>query len=92
MVSVFRFGHQKENATLESGTTFNTNILPISGKSGLRTHFWPLESGVLALGSEEKCFFSAGRRQKILFFSQSGPSISVLRVPEEKLAVHNFLG
>ena len=46
--------------------------------------------GVLALGSEEKC--SAGRRQKILFFSQSGPSISVIRVPEEKLAVHNFLG
>ena len=71
---------------------FNTNIPPISGKSGLRTHFQPLESGVLALGSEEKCFFSAGCRQKILFFSQSGPSISVLRVPEEKLAVHNFLG
>ena len=43
-------------------------------------------------GSEEKCFFSAGRCQKILFFSQSGLSISVLRVPEEKLAVHNFLG
>ena len=38
--------------------------------------------GVLALGSEEKCFFSAGRRQNFLFFSQSGLSKSVLRVPE----------
>ena len=57
---------------------FNTNILPISG--------------VLALGSEEKCFFSTGRRQNILFFSLSGLFISVLRVPEEKLAVHNFWG
>ena len=34
--------------------------------------------------------FSAGRRQNILFFSLSGLFISVLRVPEEKLAVHNF--
>ena len=51
-----------------------------------------MESGVLALSSEEKCFFSAGLRQKILFFTQSGVSISVLRVPEEKLAVHNFWG
>ena len=49
-----------------------------------------MESGVLAFGSEEKCFFSAGRRQNILFFSLSGLFISVLRVPEEKLAVHNF--
>ena len=33
---------------------------------------------------------SAGRRQNILFFSMSGKFISVLRVPEEKLAVHIF--
>ena len=35
---------------------------------------------------------SAGCRQNILFFSLSGLLISVLRVPEEKLAVHNFWG
>ena len=51
-----------------------------------------MESGVLALSSEEKCFFSAGARQKKLFFSLSSLFISVLRVPEEKLAVHNFWG
>ena len=35
----------------------------------------------------EKVFFSTGCRQNILFFN-----LSVLRVPEEKFAVHNFLG
>ena len=33
---------------------------------------------------------SAGCRQNILFFSRSGLFLSVLRVPEEKMAVHNY--
>ena len=71
-----------------------TTVIKVAFQNSDFWFFWDtlLESGVLALGSEEKCFFSAGCRQKILFFSQSGLSISVLRVPEEKLAVHNFLG
>ena len=44
------------------------------------------------IGSNKGQYRGKRRRQKILFFSQSGLSISVLRVPEEKLAVHTFLG
>ena len=32
----------------------NRNISPISGKYGLRNHFWPLESGFLMRKSEKK--------------------------------------
>ena len=38
----------------KSGTTFNTNIPPISGKHGVRNHFWSLESGFLMMKSEDK--------------------------------------
>ena len=36
---------------------FNTNIPPISGKYGLRNHFWSLESGFLMRKREENDFF-----------------------------------
>jgi len=42
------------------------------------------------LSREKKGFFSQGARQKNLFLSLGSLFISVLRVPEEKLAVRNF--
>ena len=47
---------------------FNTNIPPISGKYGLRNHFWSLESGFLMRKREENDFFSKSAKDPILSF------------------------
>merc|ERR1712012_1095254 len=47
---------------------FNTNIPPISGKYGLRNHFWSLESGFLMRKREENDFFSKTAQLPILSF------------------------
>ena len=48
---------------------FNTNIPPISGKYGLRNHFWSLESGFLMRKREENDFFSKICNNSILRFT-----------------------
>ena len=47
---------------------FKTNIPPISGKYGLRNHFWSLESGFLMRKREENDFFSKSAQIPILSF------------------------
>ena len=64
--------------TLGSGTSsaqnenrrplFNRNIPLISGKYGLRNHFWPLESRFLMRKNEKKLIFSLGPNGPILKF------------------------
>ena len=46
----------------------NTNIPLISGKYGLRNHFWPLESRFLMRKNEKKSIFSLGPNGPILQF------------------------
>ena len=46
----------------------NTNIPLISGKYGLRNHFWPLESRFLMSNSEKNAFFSKSFHGPILIF------------------------
>ena len=60
----------------------------ISGQSDhFKIYFW-----LSFLRREKKGFYSKRGRQRILFFSLSGLFLCVLRIPEEKLAVHNFWG
>ena len=54
--------------------------------------FWPFRGTdfIFIMGKNQNSNFSKMARQKILIFSLSSLFISVLKVPEEKLAVHNF--
>ena len=58
--------------TLRTGTSaaqksrFTPNIPPISGKHGLRNHFWSPESGFLTLGCKERGLFSKSPMPLIL--------------------------
>ena len=51
------------------GPLLNTIIPPISGKYGLRNHFWSLESGFLMRKREENDFFSKICNNSILRFT-----------------------
>ena len=52
--------------------------------------FWPFRGTDFIMGKNKNPNFSKRARQKILIFSLSSLFISVLKVPEEKLAEHNF--
>ena len=52
--------------------------------------FWPSRGTDFIMGKKQNGIFSQGARQKILISSLSSLFISVLKVLEEKLAVHNF--
>ena len=73
---------------------FHVELAPLGGifgplKSDLRV-FWRFRGTDFIMGKNQYANFSKRARQKILFFSLSSLFISVLRVPEEKLAVQNF--
>ena len=58
-------------------------------RSDLRV-FWPFWGTDFIMGKNQNGIFSQGARQEILIFSLSSLFKGVLKVPEEKLAVHNF--
>ena len=73
---------------------FHVELAPLGGifgplKSDLGV-FWPFRGTDFIMGKNQNGIFSQGARQKILIFSLSSLFIGVLKVPEEKLAVHNF--
>ena len=73
---------------------FHVELAPLGGifgplKSDLGV-FWPFRGTDFIMGKNQNGNFSQGARQEILIFSLSSLFISVLKVPEEKLAVHNF--
>ena len=73
---------------------FHVELAPLGGifgplKSDLGV-FLPFRGTDFKMGKNQNANFSQGARQKILIFSLSSLFISVLKVPEEKLAVHNF--
>ena len=75
---------------------FHIELAPLGGifgplKSDLGV-FWPFRGTDFIMGKNQNGIFSQGARQNFLIFSLSSLFISVLRVPDEKLAVHNFLG
>ena len=73
---------------------FHVELAPLGGifgplKSDLGV-FWPFRGTDFIMGKNQNSNFSKRARQKFLIFSLSSLFISVLKVPEEKLAVHNF--
>ena len=73
---------------------FHVELAPLGGifgplKSDLGV-FWPFRGTDFIMGKNQNANFSQRARQKILIFSLSSLFISVLKVPEEKLVVHNF--
>ena len=66
---------------------FHVELAPLDG------YFCPSEvrfRGKFIMGKNKIPNFSKRARQKILIFSLSSLFIRVLKIPEEKLAVHNF--
>ena len=69
---------------------FNTNIPPISGKYGLRTHFWSLESGFLMRKREENDFFSKSAKDPILSFWILNVHIIICQFQKRSTVIHFF--
>ena len=70
---------------------FNTNIPPISGKYGLRNHFWSLESGFLMRKREENDFFSKSAKLPILSFWILNVHIIICQFQKRSTVIHFFL-
>ena len=75
---------------------FHVELAPLGGIFGpLKSDigvFWPFWGTDFIMGKNHNSNFSKRARQNFLIFSLSSLFISVLKVPEEKLAVHNFWG
>merc|ERR1711952_349542 len=69
---------------------FNTNIPPISGKYGLRNHFWSLESGFLMRKREENHFFSKSAKLPILSFWILNVHIIICQFQKRSAVIHFF--
>ena len=69
---------------------FNTNIPPISGKYGLRNHFWSLESGFLMRKREENDFFSKSAKLPILSFWILNVHIIICQFQKRSTVIHFF--
>ena len=69
---------------------FNTNIPPISGKYGLRNHFWSLESGFLMRKREENDFFSKSAKVPILSFWILNVHIIICQFQKRSTVIHFF--
>ena len=69
---------------------FNTNIPPISGKYGLRNHFWSLESGFLMRKREENDFFSKSAYFPILSFWILNVHIIICQFQKRSTVIHFF--
>ena len=69
---------------------FNTNIPPISGKYGLRNHFWSLESGFLMRKREENDFFSKTAQLPILSFWILNVHIIICQFQKRSAVIHFF--
>ena len=69
---------------------FNTNIPPISGKYGLRNHFWSLESGFLMRKREENDFFSKSAKLPILSFWILNVHIIICQFQKRSTVKHFF--
>ena len=68
----------------------NTNIPLISGKYGLRNHFWPLESRFLMRKSEEKGSNSKSPLRRILIFWILNLHIIMCQNQEKSTMIHLF--
>ena len=73
---------------------FHVELAPLGGifgplKSDLGV-FWPFRGTDFIMGKNKNPNFSKRARQFFFIFSLSSLFISVLKVHEEKLAVHNF--
>lgn len=69
---------------------FNTNIPPISGKYGLRNHFWSLESCFLMRKREENDFFSKSAKDPILSFWILNVHIIICQFQKRSTVKHFF--
>ena len=67
----------------------NTNISLISGKYGLRNHFWPLESRFLMRINEKNAFFSKPSHGRILI-SWNPILYTFLCTKIKKITIDNF--
>ena len=86
--------------TLGSGTSsdqnenlrplLNRNIPPISGKYGLRNHFWPLESSFLMRKNEKKSIFSKSAHFPILSFWILNLHIIICQFQKRSTVKHFF--
>ena len=73
---------------------FHVELAPLGGifgplKSDLGV-FWPFRGTDFIMGKNKNGIFSQEARQFFFIFSLTSLFINVLKVPEEKLAVHNF--